>query len=313
MGRPLRRHEPGQFYLVTTRCHQARFFLRPDRDLNNAVLEWLTRAQQSFPKLRILAVCVVSNHLHLVVRDEKGELAAWASYFLGHLARAANRIRGRNGTFFERRYSAEPILDDEALLDRIVYVATNPVEAGLCKRVKDWRGVVLFAPRGRAEAVPVSWVDRDQRRLALARARLHGGKAPKDNDFLVHGLLTVDPIPSFAGSGRGGKGVTGAIESRERMIAENRRRAGKRTLTVRQILAQSWHSAPRRPKRSPRPSCHAADPELQAQFRKGFREFIRLFREASEVYRAGDIDVVFPEWCYPPGLPLVRPAPSGVG
>ena len=77
MGRPLRRHEPGQLYLVTTRCHQARFFLRPDRELNEAVLEWLARAQQHFPRLQILALCVLSNHLHLVVRDEDGELAAW--------------------------------------------------------------------------------------------------------------------------------------------------------------------------------------------------------------------------------------------
>ena len=65
MGRPLRRHEPGQLYLVTTRCHQARFFLRPDPQINEAVLEWLTRAQQHYPRLQILAVCVLSNHLHL--------------------------------------------------------------------------------------------------------------------------------------------------------------------------------------------------------------------------------------------------------
>ncbi len=76
MGRPLRRHEPGQLYLITTRCHQARLFLRPDRELKDAVLEWLARAQQRFPRLRIFAVCVMSNHLHLLVRDEAGELAA---------------------------------------------------------------------------------------------------------------------------------------------------------------------------------------------------------------------------------------------
>ncbi len=119
MGRPLRRQEPGQLYLVTTRCHQARFFLRPDPQVNAAVLEWLTRAQHHYPALEILAVCVLSNHLHLVVRDQKGELAAWASYFLGHLAKSINRIRKRRGTCFERRYSAEPILDEEALLQAL--------------------------------------------------------------------------------------------------------------------------------------------------------------------------------------------------
>ncbi len=172
MGRPLRRHEPGQLYLVTTRCHQARFFLRPDPELNEAVLEWLARAQKDFPSLRILAVCVMSNHLHLVVRDELGELAPWASHFLGNLARAVNRIRGRSGTCFQRRYSAEPILDEEALIDRIVYVAANPVKAGLCKRVRDWPGVLLVASEGKTQKIPVTWVDRDKYRSARARARV---------------------------------------------------------------------------------------------------------------------------------------------
>jgi len=311
MGRPLRRHEPGQLYLVTTRCHQARFFLRPDPELNDAVLEWLARAQQLFPRLRILAVCVLSNHLHLVVRDEEGELAAWASYFLGHLARAVNRIRGRSGSCFERRYSAEPILDDEALLDRLVYVVVNPANAGLCERVRDWPGVVLFAPDGNSQEIPVSWIDREPHRFARVRARLRGESAPKGDVFRVQGRLVVDPLPSTDASRSDGEAVIAVIEARERELAKERRRAGLKTLSRKQVLAQSWRSAPRQPKRSPRPLCHAADPGLRERFREGFREFASLFHEASERLRGGDPNVSFPDWCYPPGLPLVRLAQVG--
>ena len=49
MGRPLRRHAPNTDYLVTTRCHQTRFLLRPEPAINEAVLEWLTRAQHAYP------------------------------------------------------------------------------------------------------------------------------------------------------------------------------------------------------------------------------------------------------------------------
>jgi REP element-mobilizing transposase RayT len=197
MGRPLRRHEPGQFYLVTTRCHQARFFLRPDRELNQAALEWLTRAQQRFSRVQILAVCVLSNHLHLVVRDQQGELASWASYFFGHFARAVNRIRKRRGTCFERRYSAEPILDDEALIDRLVYVVTNPVMAGLCERANQWPGITLFAAEGKSRDIPVTWVDRDGLRFARFRARLLGESPPQDDAFQVKGCLSIEPFASF--------------------------------------------------------------------------------------------------------------------
>jgi hypothetical protein len=245
------------------------------------------------------------------VRDEKAELAAWASYFLGHLARAVNRIRKRRGVCFERRYSAEPILDDEALLDRLVYVVANPVKAGLCKRVSDWPGVVLFASNGNSREIPVSWIDRDSYRFARLRAQLQGEAPPKDDPFRVQGRLIIGPLALTDDLGGDGEGIAGAIEARERELAEERRRVGRKALTRKQVLAQSWRSAPRRPERSPRPLCHAADPGLRRRFREGFREFVSLFREASERLRGGAPKVSFPDWCYPPGCPLVRPA--GVG
>jgi REP element-mobilizing transposase RayT len=311
MGRPLRRHEPGQLYLVTTRCHQARFFLRPDRELNEAVLEWLARAQQHFPRLQILALCVMSNHLHLVVRDEEGELASWASFFLGHFARAVNRIRKRSGTCFERRYSAEPILDDEALVGCLAYVACNPVKAGLCKRARDWPGVVLLAAEGEPQEIPVAWVDRDEYRFARLRARSRGERPPKDARFRVQGCLGIGPLAPPHARGEG-DGVLTAIGARERDLAEERRRMGRKALTRKQVLAQSWHAAPRRPEHSPRPLCHASDRDLRKRFREGFREFASLFREASERLRGdGEQAASFPTWCYPPGGRLLRP--PGVG
>jgi len=306
MGRPLRRQAPGQYYLVTSRCHQARFFLRPDTKLNLAVLEWLTRAQHQFPDLRILAVCVLSNHLHLVVHDQKGQLAAWASYFLGNLARAVNRLRGRTGACFERRYSAEPILDDEALVDRLVYTVTNPVAAGLCSWTDRWPGVVLFAHGTRQEEIPVSWTDRDQERRERARARCRGEAPPGSETFRVASNLVIDPLFTERGGSGDARLIVG-IEAREAELAAERRKAGIRAVGSARVLSQNWHAAPRHPKRGPRPLCHAADPALRETFREAFRAFVDLFREASERLQEG-VSIAFPDWSFPPGRPLVRPA-----
>ena len=298
MGRPIRRQAPGQYYLVTSRCHQARFFLRPDTELNDVVLEWLARTQERFPSVTIHAVCVMSNHLHLLVCDESAELADWASYLLGNLARAVNRIRGRTGTFFERRYSAEPVLDVEALHDRLIYVVTNPVKAGLCRRARDWPGVVLFAQEGVSEAVRVSWMDRSRQEEA--------GASPESQR--VDGTLVVDPIPSL--DTEDAAHVARGVEARERALADARSRTHHRPMTRTRILAQSWHSVPRDPKRSPRPLCHAADPGLRAAFTRGFEAFVSLFREASERLREGGREIRFPEWSFPPGGPLTLPSGS---
>ncbi len=306
MGRPLRRQAPGQYYLITSRCHQARFFLRPDRSLNHAVLEWLTRAQHRFPELRILAVCVLSNHLHLVVHDRKGQLAAWASYFLGNLARAVNRLRGRSGVFFERRYAAEPILDDEALVDRLVYTVTNPVAAGLCRRSDQWPGIVLFARGSRRQEIPVSWTDRDRERRERARTRHRGEAPPGSETFRVDSHLVIDPMVTERG-GSGDAGLMVGIEAREGELAAERGQAGLRPLGRSRVLSQSWHAAPRHPKRGRRPLCHAADPALRERFREAFRAFVDLYREASERLREG-VSTAFPDWSFPPGSPLVRSA-----
>ena len=154
-------------------------------------------------------------------------------------------------------------------------------------------------------------VDRDRHRFARARARLRGKSAPKGDGFRVQGRLVVDPLPPTGTSRSDGEAVRVAIEAREREFADERRRAGRKTVSRKQVLAQSWCGAPRQPKRWPRPLCHASAPALRARFRAVVTEFGRRFRAASAPLRGGDPNASFPDWCYPPGLPLLRPAQLG--
>jgi len=298
MGRPLRRHAPDTYYLVTTRCHQARFFLRPESALNKSVLEWLARVQRQYPDVHIHAVCVMSNHLHILLHDACGELASWASYFFGNLARAVNQVRERRGVVFERRYAAEPVLDDAALLDRLVYVVTNPAKAGLCEEARQWPGVALWETGEEPERREVSWIDRGPYRRARHRAKTRGEAPPDPEGFRISGTLVLHPL--------GGCRVGEAIEARERELATERERSGRVAMTRDEVLAQDWHAAPQRAKRSPRPACHTSERSLRQAFLEGFREFVEVFRQASAQWRAGCLNAVFPPWSYPPSCPLVR-------
>jgi REP element-mobilizing transposase RayT len=308
MGRPLRRHAPNTDYLVTTRCHQARLLLRPEPAVNQAVLEWLTRAQRAYPGVRLFGLCVMSNHLHLLVRDTRGELAAWASYLLGNLARSINAIRGRSGVVFARRYSAEPVLDPAALRERLVYVVTNPVQAGLCSQSRHWPGLVLWTRMGEPESREVSWVGRQAYRRARYRARQRGQAPPSPEAFRVRGRLVLHPLPPEIGSTSEAEAcaLAQAIAARERELEAERKRSGQPAMTPRQLRAQDWRAAPRHPKRSPRPPCHTTERSLRQSFVEGFREFVGAFREASARWRAGLRPVPFPPWSYPPGGALVR-------
>lgn len=309
MGRPLRRHEPGTYYLVTTRCHQARFFLRPDPGLNQAVLQWISRAQHALPDVHLLAVCAMSNHLHLLVHDTSGRLAAWASYFLGNLARAVNHVRERRGVVFERRYSAEPILDNDALSDRLLYVLANPVQAGLCNQVKGWPGVLLWAQTHSTtpQTREVTWLDRPALRRAQANARRSATADPHPAQFRASGTITLHPLPA----GPHGAALERAISDRERACAQQRAHHSQRVVSRAQLLRQDWRDAPKRPKRSPRPLVHTADRALRTAFLTAYRLFVDAFRTASERWRRGDSQVRFPLWSYPPSGALVEPLETG--
>jgi hypothetical protein len=256
----------------------------------------------------------MSNHLHLLVRDTQGELAAWASYLLGNLARSINAIRERWGVVFARRYSAEPVLDDAALLDRLVYVVTNPVNAGLCKQSRHWPGLVLWTSAGEPELREVSWVGRKAYRNARYQARQRGEAPPSPDRFRIRGTLVIHSIPAEIDSGSEGRcEIAEAIAARERELAVDRRRSGRPAMTRREVLAQDWQAAPRHPKRSPRPACHTTERSLRKAFIEGFRDFMGAFREASAQWRSGIRNATFPPWSYPPGGSLVRvpePAPA---
>jgi len=47
--------------------------------------------------------------------------------YFWQLAKDINRIRHRRCYVFERRFSAEPVLDDIALQDRLLYLVLTPL------------------------------------------------------------------------------------------------------------------------------------------------------------------------------------------
>jgi REP element-mobilizing transposase RayT len=67
---------PGAIYLVTRRCTQRQFLLRPSRIANGVFLYVLALAAERY-RILVHAFCVLSNHYHLVVSDLGANLSAF--------------------------------------------------------------------------------------------------------------------------------------------------------------------------------------------------------------------------------------------
>jgi REP element-mobilizing transposase RayT len=89
-------------------------------------------------KYRLLAWCVMPNHVHVIFRLFPGQelsdtVGGWKSY----TAKSANRILGRTGAFWQREYYDRLIRNDGELDRAVDYVLRNPEKAGL----KGWKWV----------------------------------------------------------------------------------------------------------------------------------------------------------------------------
>jgi REP element-mobilizing transposase RayT len=93
-----RRVVPDAQQLLTRRCSERRFFLRPSNAVNEILRYVLAVAVQRHGVL-LHAYCVLSNHLHVVVTDVKGNLPAFQQYLDSLVARSINTLHGHRESF----------------------------------------------------------------------------------------------------------------------------------------------------------------------------------------------------------------------
>ena len=90
-------------------------------------------------KAAVLAYCLMSNHIHLLVRPSEiealpkmmqGITLCYSKYFNGE--------NGRTGRLWECRYHSTVIDGDSYLWTVSRYIENNPVRAGIVKRAEDY-------------------------------------------------------------------------------------------------------------------------------------------------------------------------------
>lgn len=87
---------------------------------------------------RVLAYCLMGNHVHLLIETTKPNLAKGMQLLHSRYAQIFNLKYGRVGHLFQERYGSRVIRDDRELATILAYIAANPVKAKLCERPEDW-------------------------------------------------------------------------------------------------------------------------------------------------------------------------------
>jgi len=81
----------------------------------------------------VCAYCLMENHVHLLVKDEKGHMSSMMKRLGVSYAHYFNQKYVRVGHLFQDRYMSESVSDETYLLVVLRYILNNPQKAGICK------------------------------------------------------------------------------------------------------------------------------------------------------------------------------------
>ncbi len=288
MTTPPRYFRPGGVYLITRRTTQRQFLLRPEKKLNQNVLYLLAVALEKFP-VRLHAVCVLSNHIHLVVTDPTGEsVPAFTQWFFSMLARSTNCLRGRWENFWASGKPSvveiAPTLED--LVDNLAYVICNAVISGLVSRSLRWPGVVVLA---------------DQ----IGRKNFAANRP----DFFYNSKGLLPKTARFRTSlpdcfDESQRKLRAALEKRcqeiERQVNSEYRSTQKSFVGRKSVLRVPVTAAPktREPRRSLDPHVACKNADIRCAMLQERKTFLISHRRASQRFRTGNRRVVFPAGTY---------------
>lgn len=150
-----RRHRPlgaNCMYHLTQRGNNRGLIFRDDHD-RRLFLSMLAGTVER-RDWSCLAYCLMTNHLHLIVRTPEPDLADGMRDMLRGFAQGFNRRHARTDHVFGRRYGSVVIETDSQLLATLRYVALNPIEAGLVAHPARWPWSSYAALSG---LVPSPW------------------------------------------------------------------------------------------------------------------------------------------------------------
>lgn len=88
---------------------------------------------------KLMAYCLMSNHLHLLIKEENEELGQIFKRIGSSYVYWYNFKYSRTGHLFQDRFRSESVNNDEYFLTVLRYIHQNPIKAGLCTDVSKYK------------------------------------------------------------------------------------------------------------------------------------------------------------------------------
>lgn len=125
-------------YHVTARSNNKEFFYLDQETLWNIFMDSMAEAQSQF-SCRFHAFVLMTNHYHLLISTPSSNLDIVMNYLQREVARKANKTSSRINHFFGGPYKWSLIMEESYYWNALKYVFRNPIKAGLCSNVLEYK------------------------------------------------------------------------------------------------------------------------------------------------------------------------------
>ena len=283
---------PGTTYLVTRRCTQQQFFLRPSREINNCIRFCIARAQKR-SKVQLHSIKFLSNHYHIVLTDPARNLPIFTEELDRLLACALNTLHGRRENFWEANIQPSCVRLEAAgdVLHKTIYTLTNATAAFLVSRGSEWPGVLLYR----------KGIYRAKRPKFFFSTKRKGG-LPDEESF------ELTPPPIGVADNEADDYVKDRVSAWESILRQKARALGRKFMGAAAVKAKSIYTTAatkikriasrdeRRGEFSPWLAC--IDKERRLEVLDEFQRFLDKYDKARRARLEGKANVIFPAGTY---------------
>ena len=279
--------QPNAIYLVTRRCVQRQFWLRPSKEINE-IFTYCTAEAATQTGVQVHGICVLSNHHHMVVSDPEARLPEFLERLHKHTAKCINALYGRwENLWASEQASLVRLVGDEDVLDKLAYCLANPVAAGLVAHGNEWPGL-RTSPR-----------DVAGREYTAARPGVYFSEAGTMPETVTLKITRPAICPELSDDELA-EHVDELVSKREAACRDEVIESGRRFLGVKGVLRQRVSDSPltREPWRGLSPRIAAKNKWRRIEALRGLKWFTDAYKKALALWRQGARDVVFPAGTY---------------
>ncbi|MCC6932984.1 MAG: hypothetical protein IT292_06990 [Deltaproteobacteria bacterium] len=270
--------------------------------LEQRILGYIAKYQKEL-SVDIYAINIQANHIHI---EAEFPLCNRAKFEQHVNARIAEGVRFYvdefpGGPVFQRRYTQQDILDNQALEDRFFYTALQPVSAGLCEKISDYPNYNSFHDAAnqiiRSYKV-IDWAGFNKKRKYNSTTSIL--------EFTRHYRLNFKKLPQYQSLSKEEYRnlLHKKLEERRLAIISQKKETGFLYPNPQFLKKQKPGSLPRSTKKSRRhdklPRYFSSNHALWKKKNEERKLIYDQYKKASSAYLGGDEFVVFPPNTYKP-------------